>query len=97
MTEKIVINRYRNRKLYDTTKSHYVQLDHLENLVNEGQDFVVLDKKGGTDITDMMLMSVIQQNDLAAKSKALPFDFVARILNGGGLIQYTSTLEGRLQ
>ncbi|MDH3486211.1 MAG: polyhydroxyalkanoate synthesis regulator DNA-binding domain-containing protein, partial [Myxococcales bacterium] len=38
-----VIKRYANRKLYDTRDSRYVTLDHIAELVRNGEDVKVLD------------------------------------------------------
>ena len=47
----ITIKKYANRRLYNTAKSSYVTLDHLAQMVRDGDDFVVYDAKSGEDIT----------------------------------------------
>ena len=49
--EPVIIKKYANRRLYNTARSTYVTLDHLAQMVREGQDFVVNDAKTGDDIT----------------------------------------------
>ena len=55
----IVIKKYANRRLYNTAKSSYVTLDHLAQMVRDGQDFVVNDAKTGEDITRGVLAQII--------------------------------------
>ena len=43
----IIIKKYANRRLYDTSTSSYVTLDHLSELVREGRDFEVRDANLG--------------------------------------------------
>lgn len=53
--EPIVIKKYANRRLYNTARSSYVTLDHLAEMVRDGEDFVVRDAKSGDDITRSVL------------------------------------------
>ena len=53
--EPIIIKKYANRRLYDTSTSSYVTLDHLSELVREGRDFEVRDAKTGEDLTRQVL------------------------------------------
>ena len=62
-TETIVIKKYANRRLYNTKKSSYVTLDHLAEMVREGQDFVVTDAKSGEDITRSVLTQIIFEEE----------------------------------
>ena len=49
--DSVVIKKYANRRLYNTATSSYVTLDHLSEMVKQGQNFVVHDAKTGEDIT----------------------------------------------
>ena len=46
-TDVVVIKKYANRRLYNTSKSSYVTLEDLATMVRAGQDFVVKDAKSG--------------------------------------------------
>src|SRR3546814_12134349 len=46
----IIIKKYANRQLYNTTPSSYVKLDHLHKMVQTDVDFSVYDLKHGEDI-----------------------------------------------
>ena len=58
-----VIRRYSNRKLYDTTESHYVTLEDLGRLVREGTDFRVIVYDTDEDITGAILAEVIFEEE----------------------------------
>ena len=68
--EPIVIKKYANRRLYNTAKSTYVTLDHLAQMVRDGQDFVVNDAKSGDDITRGVLAQIIFEEEAKGQSLA---------------------------
>ena len=43
----ITIKKYANRRLYDTSSSKYITLDHLADLIRRDIEFVVIDAKSG--------------------------------------------------
>ncbi|HUF86527.1 MAG TPA: polyhydroxyalkanoate synthesis repressor PhaR [Thermohalobaculum sp.] len=78
-SEKIVIKKYANRRLYNTAKSSYVTLDDLSKMVRAGQDFAVYDAKTGEDITRSVLTQIIVEEE--AKGHAmLPTAFLRQII-----------------
>ncbi|MBU6318121.1 MAG: polyhydroxyalkanoate synthesis repressor PhaR [Alphaproteobacteria bacterium] len=78
--DPIVIKKYANRRLYDTSTSAYVTLEHLSSLVREGRDFVVQDAKSGEDITRTVLAQIIfeQENQ---KDGVLPVSFLRQLIS----------------
>lgn len=79
-SEKIVIKKYANRRLYNTAKSSYVTLDDLSKMVRAGQDFAVYDAKTGEDITRSVLTQIIFEEE--AKGQAmLPTAFLRQIIS----------------
>ncbi len=54
-----VIKRYENRKMYDTENRKYISLEEIANLVRQGVDIKVIDKKTEDDITAQTLTQVI--------------------------------------
>jgi polyhydroxyalkanoate synthesis repressor PhaR len=64
-TEKRVIKKYPNRRLYDTTESKYITLDDVKKLVIEGVPFLVTDKQTGEDITRNILLQIIIEQEEA--------------------------------
>ena len=57
--EPITIKKYANRRLYNTATSSYVTLEHLAQMVREGEDFVVYDAKTNEDLTRQILTQII--------------------------------------
>jgi polyhydroxyalkanoate synthesis repressor PhaR len=79
MNEARVINKYPNRRLYDTEESRYIKLSDVRDLVLDDVDFVVIDKKSGADITRTILLQVIseqEQQDEAIMSRAFLSDII---------------------
>jgi len=89
-TEKapVVIKKYANRRLYNTQKSAYVTLEHLAQMVRDGQDFVVTDAKSGDDITRSVLTQIIFEEENKGQNM-LPVNFLRQII---GL--YGDSLQG---
>ncbi|MGB0411645.1 MAG: polyhydroxyalkanoate synthesis repressor PhaR [Pikeienuella sp.] len=78
--EPIIIKKYANRRLYNTAKSSYVTLEHLAEMVREGQDFVVRDAKSGEDITRSVLTQIIFEAE-AKGASMLPTNFLRQIIS----------------
>lgn len=81
----IIIKKYANRRLYDTSTSSYVTLEHLSELVREGQDFEVRDAKTGEDLTRQVLTQIIFEQETKGQG-ALPLNFLRQLIGfyGGG-------------
>ncbi len=63
MTEKRIIKKYPNRRLYDTVDSKYITLGNVKELVMDNVDFGVIDKKSGEDITRSILLQIIMEQE----------------------------------
>ncbi|MEO0467217.1 MAG: polyhydroxyalkanoate synthesis repressor PhaR [Pseudomonadota bacterium] len=81
----IIIKKYANRRLYDTSTSSYVTLEHLSELVRKGADFEVRDAKSGDDLTRSVLTQIIYENETKGEG-ALPLNFLRQLIGfyGGG-------------
>jgi polyhydroxyalkanoate synthesis repressor PhaR len=60
--KKIIIKKYENRRLYDTARSQYVNLDEVAQLVREGNEIQVLDAATGEDLTRLVLTQIIMEH-----------------------------------
>lgn len=76
----IVIKKYANRRLYNTATSSYVTLDHLCEMVKQGQDFVVHDAKTGEDITRSVLAQIIFEEEGKSGQNLLPIKFLRQLI-----------------
>ncbi len=63
MNDIRVIKKYPNRRLYDTTVSHYITLEEVRQLVLNGIAFRVEDKRTRQDITRSILLQVIAEQE----------------------------------
>jgi polyhydroxyalkanoate synthesis repressor PhaR len=78
-----VIKRYPNRKLYDTAAKQYVSLDGIADLIRGGADVQVVDYTTGEDLTALILMQVIVEQE-KKQSGFLPQSVLAGLLQAGG-------------
>lgn len=83
--EKVIIKKYANRRLYDTSTSSYVTLDHLADLVRREVPFEVRDAKSGDDLTRAVLTQIIFEKETKGDG-ALPLSFLRQLIGfyGGG-------------
>jgi polyhydroxyalkanoate synthesis repressor PhaR len=75
----IVIKKYANRRLYNTSTSSYVTLDHLSDLVKSEVPFTVQDAKTGEDITRQVLTQIIFEHENRGQN-ILPAEFLRQII-----------------
>lgn len=75
----ITIKKYANRRLYDTSKSAYITLDHLSNLVKQDVEFEVVDAKTGEDLTRQVLTQIIFEQETRGQG-ALPTNFLRQLI-----------------
>lgn len=80
-TSAITIKKYANRRLYNTATSSYVTLDHLCQMVKDGQDFVVYDAKTGEDITRAVLTQIIVEEEQKSGHNLLPIGFLRQLIS----------------
>lgn len=59
----ITIKKYPNRRLYDTSKSQYINLDTIRELVMEHKEFAVIDSKSEEDLTKSILLQIISEQE----------------------------------
>ena len=77
--EPVTIKKYANRRLYNTTTSSYVTLDHLCEMVKDGTDFMVYDAKTGEDITHTVLTQIIMEEESKGHN-LLPIGFLRQLI-----------------
>lgn len=77
------IKKYPNRRLYDTKLSKYITLSHIRDLVIDKEQFIVIDKKSGDDITRSILMQVIIEQEQSG-DPVMTEDFLSQIIRTYG-------------
>ena len=85
------IKRYSNRKLYDTSKSCYVTLDEVADLVKEGEEVRIIDNNSKEDLTAVTLAQIVFDSEKRRKP-ILPLSTLRTLIQSGGeLIEKTIT------
>ncbi|PVM85845.1 polyhydroxyalkanoate synthesis repressor PhaR [Caulobacter endophyticus] len=80
-SQRVVIKKYANRRLYNTASSSYVTLEHLSDMVKEGVDFVVYDAKTNDDITRSVLTQIIfEEENRGGGQNLLPIQFLRQLI-----------------
>jgi polyhydroxyalkanoate synthesis repressor PhaR len=77
--DPVTIKKYANRRLYNTATSSYVSLDHLCQMVKDGQEFTVVDAKSGDDITRSVLTQIIFEEESKGQN-LLPIKFLRQLI-----------------
>jgi polyhydroxyalkanoate synthesis repressor PhaR len=68
----MVIKKYGNRRLYDTTESRYITMEELADRIRGGEHVTVLDAKTNKDLTQQTLAHIILESRGAAKLLPVP-------------------------
>jgi polyhydroxyalkanoate synthesis repressor PhaR len=77
---KIVFKKYeKNRRLYDTSASRYVNLEDLAAAIRQGRDVQVVDAQSGEDLTGVTLTQIIME-DAKDKPTGLPLELLRHLI-----------------
>jgi polyhydroxyalkanoate synthesis repressor PhaR len=82
MTEKRIIKRYTNRKLYDKLESRYVTLEEIARLVRAGEDIKVVDNETEEDLTAVTFAQIILEEE-KRKTNLLSVPFLRKLIRSG--------------
>lgn len=88
----VVIKKYENRRLYDTTNSRYVNLEEVAQLLQQGNDVQVIDAASGEDITRLILTQIIVEDAKTAESN-FPLDLLRQMVVASGRASQESALQ----
>ena len=77
----LVVKKYPNRRLYDTTASRYITLEDLAELIKKGSDVLVQDATTGLDLTQQVLTQIILESRGGAR--LLPVPLLLRLIRLG--------------
>lgn len=67
MSEARLIRKYANRRLYDASQSRHITLDDVRNLVVAGVHVQVIEDKTNADITRVILLQVIADQEQSGR------------------------------
>lgn len=83
--ETVVIKKYANRRLYDTSSSSYVNLEQVADMIRDGRDVMVVEAKGGADVTRQVLTQIIVEGSKG--SEGPPVEFLQELVRAGDRAQ----------
>jgi len=75
----VIVKKYGNRRLYDTSGSRYVNLDEIAALIRKGVQVQVVDAKTGDDLTRVTLTQIITE-DAKDKPTGLPLELLRQLI-----------------
>lgn len=78
--DAIIIKKYANRRLYNTSSSSYITLDDLAGMVRQNVEFQVVDAKTGDDITHSILTQIIMEEESSSGQQMLPVSFLRQLI-----------------
>ena len=76
---KLVIKKYSDRRLYDSSASRYVKLDDIARMVRDGIEVKVVDARSGKDLTYLILTQIILE-DAREQQIPLPLQFLQQLV-----------------
>jgi polyhydroxyalkanoate synthesis repressor PhaR len=91
----VVIKKYANRRLYNTSTSAYVTLEDLARMVREGVEFVVYDARTNEELTRQILTQIIFEEESRGEA-LLPVQFLRQLIGFYGN-QMQGVLPGYLE
>lgn len=78
-SKPVVIRKYANRRLYDTSARKYVNLDDIAALIRQGEELQVVDAKTGEDLTRVVLTQIIVE-DAKGQPTGLPLELLRQLI-----------------
>ncbi len=82
MTDRIVLKKYANRRLYDTHKSAYVTLAEVADSIRQGKSVSAFDAKTKEDVTAFVLTQIVLE-EAKNKNALLPVPLLHIIIRYG--------------
>lgn len=76
---EVLIRKYSDRRLYDTSSSRYVKLEDIARMVRDGIDVRVVDASSGKDLTHVILTQIIVE-DAREREIALPLQLLTQLV-----------------
>jgi len=90
--KSVLIRKYENRRLYDSTNSRYVNLDEVAQMLKDGWDVRVVDAASGKNITRLILTQIIVE-DAKAPDSAFPVDLLRQMIISSGKASQETALR----
>jgi polyhydroxyalkanoate synthesis repressor PhaR len=88
----LIVKKYENRRLYDTTNSRYINQDEIARLIREGHEVQVRDAATGEDLTRLVLAQIIVE-DAKEPDSTFPLDILRQMVVASGKATQENTLK----
>jgi polyhydroxyalkanoate synthesis repressor PhaR len=75
----VIIRKYANRRLYDTSAGRYVNLDDVAAVIRKGEEVQVVDATTGEDLTRVVLTQIIVE-DAKGQPTGLPLELLRQLI-----------------
>jgi len=75
----VVIKKYGNRRLYDTSTSQYINLEEIAALIRDGKEVRVVDARTGQDLTRVTLTQIVVE-DAKEGPSGLPLELLRQLI-----------------
>jgi polyhydroxyalkanoate synthesis repressor PhaR len=75
----VIIKKYGNRRLYDTTNSRYVNLEDIAAFIRQGKQIQVVDAKTDRELTRVTLTQIITE-DAKDRPTGLPLELLRQLI-----------------
>jgi polyhydroxyalkanoate synthesis repressor PhaR len=83
--EPVHIKKYSNRKLYDLTRSRYVTLEEIAEMIRQGGQVKIVDADTQEDLTHVTLVQVLLEEE--KRRNLLPIPFLHQLIKYGEMYQ----------
>jgi polyhydroxyalkanoate synthesis repressor PhaR len=81
-SNKVILKKYPNRRLYDTERSTYVTLKDVEEMIQQGRQVAVYDVKTEEEVTAFILTQIIMEN-AKRRNSLLPVSLLHLLIRFG--------------
>lgn len=94
--EQVLIKKYSNRKLYDLTRSRYITLEEIAELIRRGGQVKIVDAETQEDLTNITLVQILLEEE--KRRNLLPVPFLHQLIKYGEMYQdfFRQTLASNL-
>jgi len=88
----VIIKKYENRRLYDSTNSRYINQDEVAEMIRDGREVQVVDAATGEDLTRLVMTQIIVE-DAKEQESAFPLDILRQMVVASGKATKENTLK----
>jgi polyhydroxyalkanoate synthesis repressor PhaR len=92
VSQPLIIKKYENRRLYNSSTSQYINQEQVAQLVREGHDVRVIDAATGEDLTRLILAQIVVE-DAKTPDSIFPLDVLRQMILASGVTTQENALR----